>query len=139
MKQKSNDKIKIFMGIATVGLVSLILAIYLMGLANIDWMIILTMFLVIGTTAIMLKNIKSIKKGLPISDELAKKVSWKAAAYAYFFTVWLAVFSLWYDTLISDLLGLPGLTVIELVALIVLVPGIFYIIMYFYFNRKGDI
>ena len=104
-----------------------------MNLAEI--FMILTIITIIGFAAyVMYNKLKAEKRGLPPSDELAKKVSWKAGYYTWIFTIWLAVATQWFD-----FFGLPELLARHVVALIVLGSGMMFFISYFWFNRKGDV
>jgi hypothetical protein len=74
-----------------------------------------------------------------VEDERAKKLHWKAGAYTYYATIWLAIGTMWYNIIFADILGFPELTAGQVVAVIVLVSAIFWFMFQFYFRRKGDV
>lgn len=139
-KAASSDKMKVKIGVTIIGIALLGLALFAMGgIYNFTEMIfvILTIILVIGSAVIMINKTKAVKKGLPAEDELSKKVSWKAGAYSYFATIWIAIAIMWYNTLGVDKLGLYELSTVEIVGVIVLVSGVIYIGLAMLFNRRG--
>ncbi len=83
-----------------------------------------------GATYILLTKNKNLKAGLPIEDELSKKQEWKAGAYAYYSSIWVAVGAMWLSYIVP-------LTVIHVVSLIVFIPGIVFMGATIYFNKKG--
>ncbi len=79
------------------------------------------------------------KAGLPSADERAKKLHWKAGAYAYYATIWIAVGTMWYNIIFADNLGFPQLTVEQVVGAVVLLSGLVWFALQFYFSKQGDI
>ena len=115
---------------------------YFLGSTNFEisdlFLIILPIILVLGTLVFVWDKIKNMRAGLPSEDERAKKLHWKAGAYTYFTTIWIAVGTLWYN-IIADNLGIAQLSVTDVIAAIVLLSGLCFFIFNFYFMKKGDI
>jgi peptidoglycan/LPS O-acetylase OafA/YrhL len=135
-----NEKMKVMVGLSIAGIAMLGLALFTMGgVASFSEIVfvVLTIILVIGVTAIIINKSKEVKKGLPAEDELSKKISWRAGAYSYFATIWIAIAIMWYNTLGVDKLGLYELSTVEIVGVIVLVSGVIYISLAMLFNRRG--
>lgn len=101
--------------------------------------LLLVLLIVVGTSIILLKNAKEIKIGLPVGDELTEKTTWKAGYYTYLFSVWVAISLLWYNILVPERFGVPELSVEQVIGILVLLPGAFFIGLAFYFNKKGDV
>lgn len=101
--------------------------------------LLLVLLIVVGTSIILLKNAKEIKIGLPVGDELTEKTTWKAGYYTYLFSVWVAISLLWYNILVPERFGVPELSVEQVIGILVLLPGAFFIGLAFYFNKKRDV
>ncbi|MFH1641972.1 MAG: hypothetical protein ABIC04_03660 [Nanoarchaeota archaeon] len=133
-------KLENWLMIGTILLAGLLLYMIKAGINILEIVYALFIILMIGSSGYMIqKRKKDIKKGLPVSDELAKKVSYKAGAFTYFITIWIAVIALWYNGPIRDWLNLPELTLEYLVGIIVLGSGGVFLGLAFYFNSKGDV
>ncbi len=135
------DKTSVFLGI---GITVLIIALLITFIAKAgqqsiyeNLLYILVTLLIIGTSIIMIKRTKDLKKGLPVKDELIIKIAHKAGSYAYMSTMWLAVILLWYNTYFVDNFNLPLLSTEQLIGIIVLLPGVIYLTFFFIFNKKG--
>ena len=102
-------------------------------------LIIIPIILVIAVGALLFDRFKNLKAGLPSADERAKKLHWKAGAYAYYATIWIAVGTMWYNIIFADNLGFPQLTVEQVVGAVVLLSGLVWFALQFYFSRQGDI
>jgi hypothetical protein len=138
MKEKYNIII-----LTLVGILVLIGAIfYFLGSANLDLgdiiLIVIPIFLVIAVMVIIWDKIKNIRAGLPSEDERAKKLNWKAGAYSYFATIWIAVGIMWYN-IFAENTSFPILNVGQVIAAIILLSAICFFIFNFYFMRKGDV
>jgi len=124
-------------------LVIVCLALYGMGIGLAGPMetvlIILVIILIMITGFITIRKTRMMRNDLPADDELSRMVSWKAGAYSYFITIFIAVGILWYNTLGVDEFGLPVLDTASIVGIIVLVTGIIYLLLALWFNRKGDV
>ena len=137
------EKLIIILGFGVSFAVIITLIIFLRALRSPDiWALVEiagVLILVGASTWLMYKKAKAQKKGLAISDELAKKVSYKAGFYTYMCTIWISVIALWYNGPISqEILHTAQLSVEQLVGIIVLLSGIIFFGLFFYFNQKGD-
>ena len=115
---------------------------YILGSVNFDLgdiiLIIIPIILVIGVMVIIWDKIKNLRAGLPSEDERAKKLNWKAGAYSYFATIWIAVGIMWYN-IFAENLNLYILNVNQVIAAIILLSALCFFIFNFYFMRKGDV
>jgi hypothetical protein len=138
-----HGKLSIGLGVGVVMLVLMTMAVYMANAGNLDpieiLIFVLVMLIVMGTLVILMNKSRNMKAGLPLEDELAKKVAWKAGYYAYLSSVWVAVGALWYNTLFGEKIGARELSAEHVVGLVVLLPGAVFIGLSLYFNRKGDI
>ena len=101
--------------------------------------LLLVLLLLAGTSIILWKKVKDIKVGLPVGDELTKKTTWKTGYFSYLFSIWVAVSLLWYNILVPERFGVAELTVEQVIGILVLLPGVFFIGLALYFNNKGDV
>ena len=136
------DKIGVVVGAGVAALVIVVVFFYLLGADSLELsdilMVIIPIILAIGAIVMLWDKIKSIRAGLPSADERAKKLHWKAGAYAYYATIWIAVGTMWYNIIFADNLGFPELTAGQVVAVIVLLSAVLWFVFQFYFMRKGD-
>jgi len=141
-EKQMKEKISIITGI---GIVVLVIAIAILFLTKSSFtisdilLVIIPLILVIGAIIVLWDRIKNLKMGLPSADERAKKLQWKAGAYAYFATIWIAIGSMWYNIIFADELGFPALNAGQIVAVIVLLSALCWFSFQLYFMRKGDI
>ena len=136
------EKLSIITGIGIAVLLIVIATFFLIGsnFALSDILLVIIPFaLVIGAIMVLWDRIKNQKMGLPSADERAKKLQWKAGAYAYFATIWIAIGTLWYNIIFADELGFPALNAGQVVAVIVLLSALCWFSFQLYFMRKGDI
>lgn len=138
MKEKRSIVLRIGISLSAIIAIA-VLFLYPGGLSAFEYFAsILVLVLVIGATIIIIKRMRDVKAGLPTEDELAKKVSWKAGAYAYYASIWIAVGLIWFP-LVAEIFGFRELTVMEALGTVILLSGAVYIGLYFLFNRKGDV
>ena len=137
------EKMSIVAGAGVTILIIVLIGFFIMGSSSLELsdilLIIIPIILVIGAVALLWDRIKNLKAGLPSADERAKKLHWKAGAYAYYATIWIAVGALWYNIIFADNLGFPELTAGQIVAVIVLLSAMCWFALQFYFTRQGDI
>lgn len=100
---------------------------------------VLLLLMLADTAMILWKKSKNIKAGLPVGDELMKKTTWKAGYFFDLFSIWVAVSLLWYNILVPERFGVSELTVEQVIGILVLLPGVFFIGSGMYFNKKGDV
>lgn len=141
--EKMKEKISIALGAGIAALLLLITILYLTGTQTKNiWeiaMIITPIILVIGAIILLRDRILNLRAGLPSSDERSKKLHWKAGAYTYYATIWIAIGTMWYNIIFADNLGFPALDGGQVVATIVLLSSIIWFLLQFYFLKKGDI
>jgi hypothetical protein len=138
MKEKLQIIVMTLVGVAVI----LGVIFYILGSQNIELsdlaLIIIPFILVVATLALIWDKIKNIRRGLPSEDERAKKLHWKAGAYTYYSTIWIAVGIMWYN-IFAENLNLYVLTAIQVIAAIILLSALCFFAFNFYFMRKGDI
>ncbi len=138
MKERSNIILISIIGITVlIGVILYLLTSVNLNLSDII-LIILPIFIILGVTIILFDKIKNLRAGLPSEDERAIKLNWKAGAYSYFATIWIAVGILWYNILAENT-SFPILNAGQVIAAIILLSAICFFIFTFYFMRKGDI
>jgi Ca2+/Na+ antiporter len=136
MSEKTKDKSGIGIGIIIVALVIVTLFFYLMnadiGVGEIS-MGGIVLIIVVFAIYVIWDRVRSARAGLPVKDEMEKKISWRAGYYGFIAAIWSAVFG---PTIIDILFGyeLEGSRVS---ALVVLVACITFVLSYLYFRRKG--
>ena len=140
---RRKDKASVFLGIGILVLVIVLIIVFIAKAGQQSFyeklLYILVTLLIIGSSIMMIKRTKDLKKGLPLKDELSIKLSYKAGSYAYISTLWLAVILYWYNIFSESKFNLPVLSTEQLIGLIVLLPAIIYLIFFFVFNKKGDV
>jgi len=138
MKEKLQIIVMTLVGVAVI----LGVIFYALGSQNLELsdltLIIIPLILVVATLALIWDKIKNLRVGLPSEDERAKKLHWKAGAYTYYSTIWIAVGIMWYN-IFAENLNLHVLTAFQVIAAIVLLSAICFFVFNFYFMRKGDI
>jgi len=136
------EKISIIAGAGIAVLIIFVVAFYIMGANNLELsdvlLIIVPLLLAVGAITFLFDRIKNIKMGLPSADERAKKLHWKAGAYAYYATIWIAVGTMWYNIIFADILGFPELSAGQVVAVIVLLSALCWFALQFFFIKQGD-
>ena len=136
------DKIGVVIGAGVAALVIVGVFFYLLRADSLEFsnilIVIIPIILAIGAIVLLWDKIKSVRAGLPSADERAKKLHWKAGAYTYYATIWIAVGTMWYNIIFADNLGFPELTAGQVVAVIVLLSAVLWFVFQFYFMRKGD-
>ena len=146
MKMNS-DKFKIFLGLVGSGLALLGVFFFFamsesmgeaVGISD-TIMISLVIIMVILAAYLFSTRMKDVQKGLPAEDEMSKKISHKAGAYAYYASVLTAVALFWYNTFFVDNFGFPKLSFTEAMAVIALFPGVIFMLLALYFNKRGDV
>ena len=138
MKEKLQIIVMTLVGVAVIlGVVFFVLGSRNLELSDLA-LIIIPLILVFATLALIWDKIKNIRVGLPSEDERAKKLHWKAGAYTYYSTIWIAVGIMWYN-IFAENLNLHVLTAIQVIAAIILLSALCFFAFNFYFMRKGDI
>lgn len=97
------------------------------------------MILVIRSIILLRDRIINIRAGLPSTDEKSQKLHWKAGAYTYYATIWIAIGTLWYNIIFAVNLGFSALNAGQVVATIILALAAIWFMLQFSFLKKGDI
>jgi len=100
--------------------------------------LILAVLIIAGLAAVIFSgNLRNFRAGLPIKDEMEKKIWYKAGYYSYLVTIYLALgLSMLSDYLIEDM-GISGFDIGVVIGIIILVSSIVFIGLYFYFKHTG--
>ena len=129
------DKRGLAAGIVVLACAIVSLAVYFLGTAsaralNVPEMLLFAPLALIIVFAgyVFWERGKAAKSGLPATDELAKKASYKAGYYAFIAAIW--------SSLAASLFELPGHRV---TAAVVLCSGITFVAAYVYLARKGKV
>jgi len=142
-KRKMKEKMSIVAGAGIAVLLLVIVVLYLLGPGTIELydvaLIIVPLILVVGAITFLWDRLKNVRAGLPSADERSKKLHWKAGAYAYIATIWIAIGTMWYNIIFAENLGYPELNAGQVVAVIVLLSGMAWFALQFYFMKHGDI
>ncbi|MFH1402670.1 MAG: hypothetical protein ABIH11_00190 [Candidatus Altiarchaeota archaeon] len=130
------DNFKIMLGVSVLGLVLLGLVLFLIGGRGgmKSFMLVesgLVLILLMGFTYVVVEKSREHKKGLPIEDELSKKLAYQMGTYAYYSAIWISVGLIWYNGFICDNLGTTPLDAGESLGVVILLSGIIYLGMYF--------
>lgn len=137
------EKISIIASAGVAALVLIGIIFYMYGSETLELsdilMVIIPIVLVIGALVLIWDRIKNLRAGLPSADERAKKLHWKAGAYTYYATIWIAIGTMWYNIIFAENLGQPELSAGQVVAVIVLLSSMIWFVLQFYFMRKGDV
>jgi len=133
----------ILLGSGIAILVIALVAFYIFSASSIELsdilMVIIPIILVVGAIVFLRDRIINLRAGLPSADERAKKLHWKAGAYAYYSTIWIAIGTMWYNIIFADNLGFPELTAGQVVTVIVLLSAMLWFVFQFYFIGKVDV
>jgi len=95
-----------------------------------------TIFL-IGVYAIW-KILKEKRLGFPAKDERTKKITGIAATYAFYIGLYFMAALLLTNILNIELLGVPLIDAGDALIASILVNSLTFLIVHWYFNRKGD-
>ena len=96
-----------------------------------------TIFL-IGVYAIW-KILKEKRLGFPTKDERTQKITGIAATYAFYIGLYFMAALMLANILNIELLGVPLLDAGDALIASILVNSLTFIIVHWYFNRKGDL
>ena len=137
-----DDKFKVFLGFA---MAAAVIATTVLWLVNTEFNLISLAspsIIIIGIVGIAVwalwRKATAIKAGLPVEDELSKKIMHKAGHYAFLATIYLALLVGMFEDRIAELYGLPALEVHHATATIILLSAISFMVSYFYLSRKGN-
>jgi hypothetical protein len=98
---------------------------------------ILATIVVIGVLAIW-KILKDKRSGFPVKDERTQKITGMAATYAFYIGSYFMIALMLTNILNYEFLGVPLLNAGSALISSILVNSITFLIVQWYFNRKGD-
>ena len=81
------------------------------------------------------KRAKDLKSKLPVKDELTRLNTLKAGYFTFIANVWILVGLIWYNSFFVDNFGLYQLSTEQALGFDVLISGVIFFGLYFYFNR----
>ena len=132
------QKLTIILGLGITALVVFTFAFYIIGDPSIGLFefisIPVILIIVLSTSYIIYDRLKNMKAGLPVQDERLKNAAYKAGYYGFVSAIWSAVGSNMLSIILFDQELRGGLVV----AAVVLISGIVFMSLYFYFSRKGN-
>jgi len=132
------QKLTIILGLGITALVVFTFAFYIIGDPSIGLFefisIPIILIIVLSTSYIIYDRVKNMKAGLPVQDERLKNAAYKAGYYGFVSAIWSAVGSNMLSIILFDQELRGGLVV----AAVVLISGIVFMSLYFYFSRKGN-
>ncbi|MDY6932180.1 MAG: hypothetical protein SVJ22_09735 [Halobacteriota archaeon] len=136
------ERLGIILGFGVVVSVIAVLALFMAGPGSPDSIEYIFMALVvclsIFSSFIVIKRAKDLKSGLPVEDELSRKVSHKAGAHAWISSIWIAVALVWYNTFFVDNFNVPELATEQALGAVILSSGMIFFVLAFYYNRRGE-
>ena len=131
------DKTGIAVGIIIAVAVLVTMFFYLSGAGDIglgETGIVLVFFLVVVFAIYVIwDRIKSMQKGLPVKDEMERKISWRSGYYGFIAAIWGAVFG----PVVIDILFGYELEGSRVTALVVIVASLTFVFSYLYFRKRG--
>ncbi len=99
--------------------------------------VILATIVVIGILVIW-RKLEDRKSGFPAQDERTKKITGKAATYAFFIGSYFMIALMAADLLNREFVGSPLLDAGYALVISILVQSLTFLGLRLYFNRKGD-
>jgi TRAP-type uncharacterized transport system fused permease subunit len=84
------------------------------------------------------KHTKSVKSGLPLKDEMSKRISYKSGYYTAMSAIWFLVAFMWYHMFMEEL-GLPAILARHIIIIVLIFMLIVFSALRWHFGRKGDI
>ncbi len=110
-------------------------------MADFTWLIpsggILALIILIGVLVIW-KTLKEKKSGFPLGDERTKKLTWKAGYYAMFMGQYFILAYLWVSFIGREFFGMPEIEAGYPMIAALLAPALSFLILRWYFGRKGE-
>ena len=143
-KIKKNDTLRVFLGFAVAAMVIASAIVWLRqsiinGAFFSDPMFpLVTIILALSAGYIIWKKKSSVDSGMPMEDEMSRKVMLKAGYYSYLVSIYTALGVSIFEDQIARAVGLSALEVSDVVGIVILVPAIVFFICIFYFQWKGD-
>jgi hypothetical protein len=131
-----NDKIRVILGAMLMVSVIAGISLYLLMDSDISPLeflaiVVMPLILVLGAAKMLWSRAKSVRSGLPMEDELSKKVNYRAGYYAYMSSIWIALGTMWVSEIFIELEAR------HVAEIMILIPGLVFIGSYLYMERKG--
>ncbi|MBU2100533.1 hypothetical protein KKG83_07640 [Candidatus Micrarchaeota archaeon] len=137
-----SDKLKNYLGFGIV--VAVIVSVLLWfsfaesNLISLPFFGILATIIIIAIWALK-RKMDSVKSGVPVEDELSKKLMHKAGYYVFLASIYVTLFIGVFEENIAEFFGFPMLEVHHVTAMIVLFLAISFMASYFYLSIKGNV
>ena len=84
------------------------------------------------------RKLEDRKSGFPAQDERTKRITGKAAYYAFYIGLYFMVALMLANLVVQEFLGLPALDAGYALVASILVQSLTYLGLHWYFDRKGD-
>jgi hypothetical protein len=94
--------------------------------------------LIIAILVLFLKRMgQGIRKGLPLEDEMSKRIKERAGYLAFMITLWFLIGMMWYE-MMSEELGLPLPLARHMPIIVLLFMACVFGLLWFMISRRGD-
>ena len=87
----------------------------------------------------VLRRFKDVKRGMPMEDERSKKVINRAAAMAYYISIYWILIVGWFEKPITEILKIEMLTTSQTTGICIMGMAIIFFISWFYYDKKGKL
>lgn len=137
---ENNTKIGIVVGIAFV-IVAMLFGIYLLTGSQTDMFIVLSIVnavLIVLVAIFVIYGIRQSKKsGQPVQDEMTRKIAHKAGYYSWHITMY-TVIGIMIINIFAEETGSYYIHVDRALPILVIFPGLAYMLLMFRYQSKGD-
>ena len=111
-------------------------------MADFTWPIIsvgIIALLILIPVLVIWKTFKDKKSGYPLADERTKKLTWKAGYYAMFVGQYFILAYMWVTFVGRELFGMPEIEAGYPMIAALLVSSVSFLVLRWYFGRKGEL
>lgn len=132
-KRQTIDMLRVFLGLAVATMV-------ITGAVVWAWsshVPVVAMVLVLVAIYVIWRKKASLDSGMPMDDELSKRVVTKAGYCAYFVSMYTALGVSMFEDQIASAAGLTVLGAADVAGIVILVSALMFFACIFYFQRKG--
>ncbi len=95
--------------------------------------------LVLGAFFIIQKKVRAVSRGLPVKDEMERRVSHKSGYYAFIASVWFSLAVMFYAGVGVEEFNLPALLPRHYPAVILAFTCFVFVVSYLVLERKGSV